>query len=221
MRVIYIGGGKGGVGKSVMAAIALHAEIEAGSNPVLVETDTANPDVFKAHKDVCEAHCFDIDDPDGWASTLNTIEAAGDRPVIINSGARNQKTIEQYGDVLNELDDVTTLWVANSELDSLILLTNYLKSIKQKVCLVKNLYNAKPEHFTDFDKSKLKQNGLQSVYMPGGIPAISKALKSGRCPISQLSEKLSFGDRLLAKKWIAAAPLCYKEAIEIAQKYDK
>lgn len=220
MKVIYIGGGKGGVGKSVMSAIALHSEIEAGSNPILVETDTANPDVFKAYKDSCEAYCFDIDDPDGWASTLNTIEAAGDRPVIINSGARNQKTIENYGDVLNELDDVTTLWVVNSELDGLILLTNYLKKINQKVCVVKNLHNTKPEHFTDFDKSKLKQNGISSVFMPGAIPAISKALKSERCPISKLNEKLSFGDRLLAKKWITNAPLCYQEAMEIAQKYD-
>lgn len=220
MRVIYIGGGKGGVGKSIMSAIALHTELESGSNPILVETDTANPDVYKAYKDACESYCFDIDDPDGWASTLNTIEKAGDRPVIINSGARNQKTIENYGDVLNMLDDVTTLWVVNSELDGLILLTNYLKKIEQKVCVVKNLYNTKSEHFTEFEKSKLKQNGIYSVFMPAAIPAVSKALKSKRCTISQLNSELSFGDRLLAKKWIENAPLCYKEAIENAQKYN-
>lgn len=220
MKVIYIGGGKGGVGKSVESALALHCELEAGNRPILIETDTANPDVFKAYQKDCECYRYDIDDPDGWGLALNAIESAGDRPVIINSGARNQKTIEQYGDVLNELDDVTTLWVVNSELDSLILLTEYLKNIKQKICVIKNLHNAKPEHFVDFEKSKLKQNGIQSVFLPGAIPAVSRALKSERCPIHKLNEKLSFGDRLLAKKWLVSAPQSYKDAMKIAQKYD-
>ena len=53
--IFLVGGGKGGVGKSLMS-MALLDFLHAGSRqPFLVETDTSVPDVFKTYKDAVGA----------------------------------------------------------------------------------------------------------------------------------------------------------------------
>lgn len=219
--ITFIGGTKGGVGKSLVSMLALNKYIQDGIEPVLIETDTANPDVYKAYNGKkCKAYAYDIDTEKGWSSALNVIGESMDKsPIIINSGARNTKTILAYGDVLNELGDMVTLWVINNQLDSLVLLKEYLQTVKQKVCVVKNGFFADDTDFEVFDKSKLKTNGLQSVYLPRATDAIANKLYVERKAIHELSGCLSFGDKLLAKSWINKASDVYSSAINSATEY--
>jgi cellulose biosynthesis protein BcsQ len=48
-RIYWIGGSKGGVGKSIMTVVTLDYLIDAGEKVLLVECDTSNPDVWKAY----------------------------------------------------------------------------------------------------------------------------------------------------------------------------
>ena len=47
-RIYWIGGSKGGVGKSMMTLATLDYLLEGGAKVLLVECDTSNPDVWKA-----------------------------------------------------------------------------------------------------------------------------------------------------------------------------
>src|SRR3954463_12507787 len=53
--VIYVGGGKGGVGKSLMATAVVDFLLADEKKVHLIETDTSAPDVFKTYKDICES----------------------------------------------------------------------------------------------------------------------------------------------------------------------
>ncbi len=50
--VFYVGGSKGGVGKSLFSFALVDYLLNRNVNILLVDTDTDNPDVFKAHKDL-------------------------------------------------------------------------------------------------------------------------------------------------------------------------
>ncbi|MGH7435886.1 MAG: hypothetical protein ACRENE_09450 [Polyangiaceae bacterium] len=49
-RIYWVGGSKGGVGKSMMTLATLDYLLEQGAKVVLVECDTSNPDVWKAYR---------------------------------------------------------------------------------------------------------------------------------------------------------------------------
>ena len=50
-RIYWVGGSKGGVGKSMMTLATVDHLLEQRANVLLVECDTSNPDVWKAFKD--------------------------------------------------------------------------------------------------------------------------------------------------------------------------
>ncbi len=51
--VFYVvGGSKGGVGKSLFPSPLVDYLLDRNANILLVDTDTDNPDVFKAHKEL-------------------------------------------------------------------------------------------------------------------------------------------------------------------------
>ena len=49
--IFLVGGGKGGVGKSLMSMALLDFLQASGQEPFLVETDTSVPDVFKTYQE--------------------------------------------------------------------------------------------------------------------------------------------------------------------------
>jgi hypothetical protein len=50
--IFWIGGSKGGVGKSMMTLATLDYLLDQDARVVLVECDTSNPDVFKAYGNI-------------------------------------------------------------------------------------------------------------------------------------------------------------------------
>ena len=61
-RIVWIGGSKGGVGKSMTTMAALDYLLSEGSRVVLVECDNANPDVYRAYQHLVPAERTDLDD---------------------------------------------------------------------------------------------------------------------------------------------------------------
>ena len=51
-NVFYVGGSKGGVGKSLFSFALVDYLLNKDKSVLLVDTDTDNPDVYKAHKDL-------------------------------------------------------------------------------------------------------------------------------------------------------------------------
>ena len=90
--VFYVGGSKGGVGKSLFSFALVDYLLNRNANILLVDTDTDNPDVFKAHKELVLPNLLcrlnSLDDADGWADLLDTVQNYPDHAVVINAAAR-------------------------------------------------------------------------------------------------------------------------------------
>ncbi len=59
-------GSKGGVGKSMVAMALLHYLLRRDKDVLLVEADTANPDVGKAYGKTVETVYLNLDEEEGW-----------------------------------------------------------------------------------------------------------------------------------------------------------
>ena len=71
-RIYWVGGSKGGVGKSMMTVAMLDHLLEQGTKVILVECDTSNPDVWKAYREQVETELINLDEADGWIHLVNT-----------------------------------------------------------------------------------------------------------------------------------------------------
>ena len=72
--IFMVGGGKGGVGKSLMSMALLDFLQATGREPFLVETDTSVPDVFKTYKDAVGGEPVNLDEREGWIDLVNLLE---------------------------------------------------------------------------------------------------------------------------------------------------
>src|SRR5271170_6977686 len=86
-NIYWVGGGKGGVGKSMLALASLDYLTGRGEKVLLVECDTSNADVWKAHHEEVEAELVNLDEADGWIRLVNVCDSKKDCSVVINTGA--------------------------------------------------------------------------------------------------------------------------------------
>jgi len=100
--IFLVGGGKGGVGKSMLSMALLDHLRDEESSPMLIETDTSAPDVWKAYKDDVESQCIDLEQRDGWLELLDVLDRHADTPIVINSKAANQVGLRKFGGMLVE-----------------------------------------------------------------------------------------------------------------------
>jgi nucleoside-diphosphate-sugar epimerase len=104
--IYMVGGSKGGVGKSFVALALVDYLQRMNARVVLVETDTANPDVMKAVADEIDCASCDLDDAGGWIDLVNVCDAHRDATIIVNTAARNQTGVARYGATLAGTLDV-------------------------------------------------------------------------------------------------------------------
>jgi len=146
----YIGGSKGGVGKSLLSFALVDYLLNQEISVLLVDTDTDNPDVFKAHKDLAlpNLHCRlnSLDDADGWADLLDTVQSYPEHVVVINAAARTKTSTASYGDImqgaLREMQrGLTVFWVINRYRDSIELLHSFQQAFPDvTIHVCRNLY---------------------------------------------------------------------------------
>ena len=217
--ILYVGGSKGGVGKSYMSFALLDYLTERNKKILLLETDTSNPDVFKAHaKEGSEAplECrqLDLDMADGWIELINLADEFSDHVMVINSAARSNSGIEKYGttlkETLPELDrKLYTFWMINRQRDSLELLRDFRASFGDAgpVNVFRNLYFGASEKFERYNNSKIRkqieETGGGSFDFPDLADRVSDKIYSERRSITQALHELPIGDRAELKRWRA------------------
>lgn len=199
--LIYIGGAKGGVGKSLVSMAVL--DVLHDQNPFLVETDQSNPDVLKAYGETVEAITADMDTESGWADALTKIHERSNRPIVINSAARNSIGVSKFGDTFAALGvDMTLLWAINPQKDGLILLNSFTKAVEPaRTFVVKNGYFGPESDFTLFEESDIKKRVTGDIYMPELLSTVANVVYSQRKPLHELGNVLPFGDKLFFEKW--------------------
>lgn len=208
MPICYVEGSKGGVGKSKLDFALINYLLDDEKQGLLLESDTSNPNVYKAHHQhesgmlVCKE--IDLDISDGWIELVNATDELPDHCLEINSAARSNISIAEYGSTLSETlaelnRNLVTFWVINRQRDSVELLRAFLNVFPAALIHVcRNLYFGSSEKFELYNRSKsrkiIERKG-RTLDFPDLGDSVADKLYSGRMPIKKALEELPIGDR--------------------------
>ena len=215
MNKIYLcAGNKGGTGKSMVATALIDAFLQRGVEPLLIETDDANPDVFKAHSERVQCAALSLDEADGWIEMVNSLDKTRGVPVVVNTSARNSTGVARYGQTLKstlgELGrTMVTMWVINRQRDSLELLADYLDAMPagadHQVHVVRNGYFGSPEKFQLYNGSQLKQRieeaGGLTLDFPDLADRVADQMATQRLTIQGALKEMPLGHRAELIRW--------------------
>ncbi len=209
--IIIVGGSKGGVGKSLVTMATIDLLLEKGEKIHLVDSDTSNPDVWKAYREETDAELLSLDDADGWISLVNLCDAKPESLVVVNTAARNNTGVSAYGNTLSgtlaELKRrLVTLWVINRQRDSLELLKEYTEAIPNTaVHIVRNGYFGDEGKFELYNASNVRksveQKGGKSITFPDLADRVADDIYSKRLSIADALKDLPIGNRAELQRW--------------------
>jgi len=207
-------GDKGGTGKSMVAATLIDVFLQRGIEPLLVETDTANPDVFKSYGERIQCAALSLDEADGWIQLINAVDQARGTPVIVNTAARSGSGVARYGatlrSTLGELGrKLVTLWIINRQRDSLELLADYLEAMpvgaEHHTHVLRNLYFGASEKFQLYNGSDLKKRieevGGRTLDFPDLADRVADQLATERLTIQGALNAMPLGHRAELIRW--------------------
>ncbi|MGS3140907.1 protein mobD [Aeromonas sanarellii] len=210
-NIYLIGGSKGGVGKSIVTMATVDYLQERGESVVLIESDTSNPDVWKAYNGSTETELINLDEADGWIQLVNLCDSKPESIFVINTAARNNRGVSAYGETLNstlaELNrKLVTLWVINRQRDSLELLKEFMSAIPNAdVHVVRNGHFGEEKKFELYNSSKVRtaveERGGQSVTFPDMADRVSDDIYSKRLSIAAALKELPIGNRAELNRW--------------------
>jgi hypothetical protein len=210
-RIYWIGGSKGGVGKSMMTLVTLDYVLSRGDKVLLVECDTSNPDVWTAYKDHLNSALIDLDDADGWIQLVNTCDMHRDSVVVVNTAARNNHAVSRFAQTLEtSLEELATklvaLWVINRQRDSLELLKQFMDAVpRARVHVVRNGYFGEEEKFELYNTSDMRKtverHGGKSVTLPDLADRVADDIYTKRLPLSVAAKTLPIGNRAELGRW--------------------
>jgi hypothetical protein len=212
--IFLVGGGKGGVGKSMLSMALLDYLRVAENAPLLIETDTSAPDVWKAYKNEVENHCIDLEQKDGWLELLDVLDRNADTATVINTKAANQVGLRKFGGMLTEAlrqqkRKLVALWVIDRKRDGLELLSGFVETLAQdervEVHVIRNLYWGDEAKFDMYNGSQLRKEiegrGGRTLNFPDVADRVAEAINRERMPIHKAREELPFGSRVELCRW--------------------
>jgi hypothetical protein len=221
--ILLVGGGKGGVGKSLFSVALVDYVGAADRRPFLVETDTSVPDVFKTYGGQIGAELVNLDEREGWIELLNVVESHGDETIVINTGARNQTGISNFGRTLRKAlpqlkRKLIAFWLIDRKRESLELLSDFIETLPEaQIHVVRNLYLGSERKFELYNGSKMRaaieQAGGRSLNFPELADRVTDAMNKGRLTVAKAIEELSFGDRMEVERWRDECKDMFAEAI--------
>jgi hypothetical protein len=212
--IFLVGGGKGGVGKSMLSMALLDHLRAREEAPLLIETDTSAPDVWKAYKGDVESQCIDLEQRDGWLELLDGLDRHADTTIVINTKAANQVGLRKFGGMLVEAlrqqkRKLIALWVIDRKRDGLELLGGFLDTLgkeeRVEVHVVRNLYWGDETKFDMYNGSELRKEierrGGRTLNFPDVADRVAEAINRDRMPIHKAREELPFGSRVEVCRW--------------------
>jgi hypothetical protein len=221
--IFLVGGGKGGVGKSLLSMTVVDYLDGAGSGPFLIETDTSVPDVYKTYKDAVGGELVNLDEREGWIDLVNLVESKPESTIVINTGARNQTGISNFGRTLGKAlpqlkRKLVVLWLIDRKRESLELLADFTEALPEaEMHVVRNMYLGTEKKFELYNGSKMKttieKSGGKSLNFPELADRVTDAMNKGRLTIAKASEELSLGDRMELERWREECKVMLTEAI--------
>lgn len=201
-KVIVIGGGKGGVGKTTVTLAVVDTLAERGEDVLLIESDDSNPDAYKALNAVVPCEICNLDTQEGYIRLGGFIEANQSANIIINTAARATRGIVEHGgilaDVTRELGrELVMLWPINRQRDSIELLREFLDGADgyASTYVLLNTYFGAAEKFSRYSASKQKDRVTGTLVFPELNDLVSDKLIDNRLAFGNADEKLTIAER--------------------------
>lgn len=174
-KIIVVGGGKGGVGKTTISMAVVDTLLKHDKEVILIESDKENSDAFFALENVIPCVVCDLSQIEGWELLGNTLESNPTKWIVINTAAGATGQLVEFGhllaDAAKELGiGMVMLWPINRQRDCLELLRKFFEgdsaSAYQATYVVKNTYFGEAKKFARFDNSKIKERTTGTISMP-------------------------------------------------------
>lgn len=212
MDTTYIvGGGKGGVGKSIVSHALIDYVQGLGKSVTIVETDTSNPDVGLVYENgpKMQIEYLDLDKKDGWLNFIDVLEKT-EGIIVVNLASRSNTSVNSYGKILAEVlpeikGEIRTIWVINRQRDSIELLQEYRQILSSKVDVLMNGYFGDKEKFSLFAGSKTKNNiekeGGKTALFPDLADRVTDEMNVKRMSISDAEKTMSLSSRAELARW--------------------
>lgn len=210
--VLFVGGDKGGVGKSMMtvAAIDYYLHRSPAERVVLVESDSANPDVGKICDSIADVEqvLADLDTEAGWLGLADCV-ARHPGPIVINSAARNGAGRREYGHLLaaacQEMHrELVLAWPINRQRDSLQQLAEARGTFDGRIIVLRNLYFGDANKFELFNGSNLRKDieasGGAALELPELNDRIADRMNCERISLDALASE-GMGTKLAIRVW--------------------
>ena len=225
----FIGGSKGGVGKSTLAMLLIdYARHRRGEHVYVVDTDPTNPDVARPYalepEDGVEYATIMVRDTGGWIDTLEAAEEHPDRVTVINGAAGDIDSLRDASHVLRavaELDrELVVWWVVGGEVESVWLLHRYVEFMgsasegcHRKLVVALNPGLGNERVFRDYRESQIAQRvaseGCPVVTFPYLAKDVAKDVRRMKMSISRVRPALPALRRAELNRWVnvAAGPI--------------
>jgi hypothetical protein len=221
--IFLVGGGKGGVGKSLFSMTVVDYLKGLGGGPFLVETDTSVPDVYKTYQDDIEGELVNLDEREGWIDLVNIVESKPESTIVINTGARNQTGISNFGKTLRKAlpqlkRKLSVFWLIDRKRESLELLADFTEALPEaEMHVVRNMYLGTEKKFELYNGSKMRatieKSGGKSLNFPELADRVTDAMNKARLTIAKAAAELALGDRMELERWREECKAMLKEAI--------
>ena len=138
--IFYVGGSKGGVGKSIVALTLVQFLIDRYGDVKtvhVIETDESNPDVGRVYRGKVPVTSILLDEKEnGWITMATLMEKSADTLFVINSAARSNLGIARNGANFSAVlesggipYDLVSFWPMNRQKDSVLLLEDFLRAM--------------------------------------------------------------------------------------------
>lgn len=210
-RIYWIGGSKGGVGKSMVTMAVVDHFTARGEDVMLIECDTSNADVWKVYREHLQAELINLDEADGWIHLVNVCDERKDSTVVINTAARNNLAVTKFGSTLDStLEELkrqlVTLWVINRQRDSLELLREFAEAMPHALLhVVRNAHFGDEVKFELYNGSKIRTEmegrGGRSITFPDLADRVADDLYTKRLSVAAASTTLPIGNRAELARW--------------------
>jgi hypothetical protein len=218
--IYYIGGSKGGVGKSIISTVLVQFLLDKyGENKTihLVETDESNPDVGRIYSGKIPVTPLVLDESEtGWITFFELLEKNDNTLFVVNSAARSNRSIEANGEnfstALKDMStpyDLVTFWPINRQLDCVSLLMDYMRVMQYgRVFTIRNTYWGEPKDFLIYDSMVNKGKNKELAQRISGVldfPALNDLITlqfySYGKTIPEVTEMLNAFKRQLFLSW--------------------
>ncbi len=220
-QTIVIGGGKGGVGKSTVTMAVLDALRQAGYQPIYVETDDSNPDVFKAVRGTVACELCSLDDESGYICLGDLMERNKETPIVVNTPARATPGLIAHGGILCDVAKSTgrrmvMVWALNRQRDGLELLKQFVDAGQpyEAIYALLNTYFGSPDKFARYHASKLKDRLAGALIFPELNDLVTDQLVDQRLPLWADDAQFTIAQRSVLGRFRAAAHEALKVVYE-------